>query len=312
MINKIQIKVFITLITTISFMSSCDCNSDKLEEKTPLAKHVIVIGVDGFGAFAVEKAEIPNIKKMMKEGAYSLKARCVLPSSSAINWASLFTGVGTELHGYTKWNSATPEIPSRVVDKNGKFPTIFSVIKEQKPDSKLGAAYTWSGIAPLIDKEILDFDHPGLSDVNTTKAVLKYLDKEEPTLLFMHFDEVDGAGHKHGYDTKKYYRLLKYIDKLVGRILKKLEEKNMMDDTIIILTADHGGLNNDHGGMTLEEMEIPWIIYGSNVKPIGEMESVIVTYDTPATIAHILGIKAPQYWRGKAITEPFAKNIDHE
>ena len=41
------------------------------------AKHVVLIGLDGWGAYSVEKAEMPNVKKLMAEGAYTLKKRSV-------------------------------------------------------------------------------------------------------------------------------------------------------------------------------------------------------------------------------------------
>ena len=89
------------------------------------AKHVVLIGLDGWGAYSVDKADMPNVKKLMAEGSYTLKKRSVLPSSSAVNWASMYMGAGPELHGYTEWGSQTPDLPSRVVNKNGIFPTIF-------------------------------------------------------------------------------------------------------------------------------------------------------------------------------------------
>lgn len=52
-------------------------------------KHVVLIGCDGFGAYAVPEANMPRLKALMQEGAWTLKARCVLPSSSAVNWASM-------------------------------------------------------------------------------------------------------------------------------------------------------------------------------------------------------------------------------
>ena len=43
------------------------------------AKHVVLIGLDGWGAYSVEKAEMPNVKRLMAEGSYTLKKRSVLP-----------------------------------------------------------------------------------------------------------------------------------------------------------------------------------------------------------------------------------------
>ena len=110
------------------------------------AKHVILIGLDGWGSYSVEKADMPVVGKLMEEGAYTLKKRAVLPSSSAVNWASMFMGACPELHGYTEWGSRTPEIPSREVNRHGIFPTIFGLLREADPKAEIGCLYEWDGI----------------------------------------------------------------------------------------------------------------------------------------------------------------------
>src|SRR5690348_1848737 len=120
-------------------------------------KHVILIGVDGMGANYLKKADsIPVMKMMMKDGAYTLHARCVMPSSSADNWAAMTMGAGPSLTGYTEWNSETPEIPSRITDQYGMFPSIFTLLREQRPSSKVGVIYTWQGIGYLFPKKAVD------------------------------------------------------------------------------------------------------------------------------------------------------------
>lgn len=47
-------------------------------------------------------------------------------------------GAGLELHGFTTWGSQKPDLPSRVLNEYGMFPTIFSLLREQKPKSELG------------------------------------------------------------------------------------------------------------------------------------------------------------------------------
>ena len=39
------------------------------------ADHVFLIGLDGWGAYSVEKAEMPNVKTLMDAGCYTLKKR---------------------------------------------------------------------------------------------------------------------------------------------------------------------------------------------------------------------------------------------
>ena len=65
------------------------------------AEHVVFIGLDGWGAYSVPKAaDIPNIRFLMQSGAYTLHKRSVFPTASAINWASMWNGCPTEIHGY--------------------------------------------------------------------------------------------------------------------------------------------------------------------------------------------------------------------
>lgn len=68
-------------------------------------KKVVFVAFDGWAAKGFEQAEMPNIKKVYESGARTLQKRSVVPSVSAPNWASMFTGVGIEIHGYTNWKT---------------------------------------------------------------------------------------------------------------------------------------------------------------------------------------------------------------
>ena len=75
-------QTLLTLLTTFAllFSLSFSCNA-KGKDK---AKHVVFIGLDGWGAYSLPKADMPNVKKLMEDGAYTLKKRSALPSSSAL------------------------------------------------------------------------------------------------------------------------------------------------------------------------------------------------------------------------------------
>lgn len=273
------------------------------------AGHVVMIAFDGWGAYSVPKAEIPNIRQLMSEGCYTLKKRSVLPSSSAINWASMFNGAGTEIHGYTEWNSQTPEIPSRVVNKHGVFPTIYSLLDEQCPLAETGCLAEWEGIKYLIDS--LAVDYWGLS-VNyeeqpqrLCEMAEEYIKSKKPIFVSICFDQLDHVGHADGHDTPSYYNKLNELDAYVGRIIKVLKEIGIYDDTVIIVTADHGGINKGHGGKTLQEMEVPFIISGKNIRSGGEFKESMMQFDTAATIANALGLKQPQVWIGRPMVQVF-------
>lgn len=274
----------------------------------PRAKHVVLIGIDGWGAYSVPKAgQIPNIRAIMDRGCYTLHARSVLPSASAINWASMFMGAGTEMHGYTTWGSRTPEIPSMAVNAHGIFPTIFSILRDQRPNAESGCLFEWEGIKYLVDTAAISHveqaDEARVSDL-CDKAV-NYITAKRPMLVAVCFDQLDHTGHSAGHDTPEYYATLSRLDGFVGRIVEATRRAGIYDDTVFILTADHGGKDKGHGGKTLLEMEIPFIIAGRGVRQGGAFSEVTMQYDTAATIAYILGLRQPQAWIGRPALQVF-------
>ncbi len=295
-------RAFILLVAILAF--ACQ----QSQAKKWRAKHVIVIGIDGWGGYSVPKAKnIPNIRMLMAQGSYTLTKRAVLPSASAINWASMFNGAPTEMHGYTQWNSRRPEIPSMIENEHQKFPTIFSVLREQYPDAVIGCIAEWDGIKHVTDTLAMDFyDVAEKSDnVHLTQLAVKYIRERRPTLMAVCYDELDHIGHQDGHDTPEYYAMLEAIDVEVGHIIQALKDAGIYDDTVILMTSDHGGINKGHGGQTLEELETPFIVCGRGIKAQGKIDDVVMQYDTAATIAEVFRLKRPQAWRGDPIYSVF-------
>ena len=259
---------------------SCQSSGNQNDAAETLAEHVIFIGLDGWGAYSLPQADMPNVKSLMDKGAYTLEKRTVLPSSSAPNWASMFMGAGPELHGYTTWGARTPELPSRVILKNNIFPTIFQLCRDSYPDAETGVLYDWDGIKYLVDT--LSLSHHAQSPdyqkypEGLCEMAEKYIKEKKPMLLAVCFDEPDHVGHTKGHDTP------------------------------FIVTSDHGGIGLGHGGITMEEMQTPFIIAGPNVRDMGEFPESMMQYDVAPTMAHILGISdCPQVWIGRPMTQLF-------
>lgn len=269
------------------------------------AKHVVLIGLDGWGAYSVPKAEMPNLALLMKQGSYTLKKRTVLPSSSAPNWAAMFMGASTEIHGYTTWGSRTPEIPSPVVNEHGIFPTVFSVARKSHPKAEIGVLYEWEGIKYLVDTLALSYHAQGVPTTEQPDKLCamaeEYIKTRHPELLAVCFDEPDHTGHSVGHDTPEYYVMLKRLDSYIGRILGAISDAGIMDETVVIVTSDHGGIDKNHGGITLMEMETPFVISGRGIKKNNEITDVMMQYDVASTIAAVLGLEQPQAWIGRPV-----------
>lgn len=268
-------------------------------------KHVILIGMDGLGAYAMEKADNPVMKQMMAEGSWTLKARSVLPSSSAVNWASMIMGAGPELHGFTEWGSQKPELEPRELDRYGLFPSLFTLLREQKPNAETGVIYSWGGIGYLFPKQAVNKDVHCPTDSATTETAIAYIKEKRPDFLIVHFDQPDGVGHEIGHNIPPYYEQVHKNDVLLGKILQAVKDAGMWENSVIILSSDHGGINKGHGGKTMVEMQIPWIFMGKGIKKNQEVKESVMTYDTAATIAHIFGLKTPQSWIGRTVKSIF-------
>jgi predicted AlkP superfamily pyrophosphatase or phosphodiesterase len=275
------------------------------------AKHVIFIGLDGWGSYSFEKAEMPNVKKLAEEGAYTLKKRSVLPSSSAVNWASMFMGAGPEVHGYTEWGSKTPELPSRVIGENGIFPTVFQLFREKYPEAESGCIYDWDGIKYLVDTLSLNYheqspDYKAVPD-GLCKMAVRYVAEKKPAFAAIIFDEPDHVGHQDGHDTPEYYATLTRLDGYIGQIIEAVKAAGFYDETIFIVTADHGGINKGHGGKTMLEMETPFIICGKNIRRGLVFDESMMQFDIAPTIAAIFELSPPQVWIGRPMNQVFSE-----
>lgn len=271
---------------------------------TLLAKgnRVLIIGFDGMSSSAMrsEKANMPQFNMMMENGSWTLDARSVLPSSSAVNWASIFMGSGPELHGYTEWGSKTPELPSRVVNENGIYPTIFSILKEQREGAKSACFYEWSGIKHLVDTLAIDHHQKvSIADPKSNKGVeefVEYYNAEQPDLCALIFDNPDATGHKIGWETPEYFAMLNNVDSKLKIVVDGVMSQKESKDLMIVIVSDHGGIEKGHGGKTMTEMQVPVIYYGAKVKTQGELTQSIMIYDVTATIAKYMKLKQPQAW----------------
>ena len=273
--------------------------------KSPVgAKHVILIGYDGYGGNYVQWDQLPNLSRFRDQGAWTLKKRSIIPSASALNWATILMGAGSELHGFRTWGSKAPDLPSAFLTENGLFPDIFYMARQTYPEAKLCACYSWDGIGYLFDKKAMNEDKFVETDEEVCQLGLEY--EKDATLAFIYFSEPDGTGHGIGWGTQEYYDAVKKLDGFLGQLLDYLEANNCLEDTVVMFTSDHGGIEKGHGGETMEEMEAPFLILGCGVKP-GEITDVVAGYDVAATIAWVMGITPHQAWRGRAITSAFGK-----
>ena len=308
-------RTFIILSALLVSLALFPCKASNKSSENSMAnprKHVFLIGFDGLSAYCLKnEAPMPVFKKLMNEGAYTLENRSVLPSSSAVNWASMFMGAGPELHGYTEWGSKTPELPSRVLTKHNIFPDIYSLLRESFPNAELGFFYEWDGMKYVIDTLSVNCVKPiSLSVENNQKGVelvTSYIKEKKPLFCSVIFNEPDGVGHSKGWESAEYTEMLAFLDHTLSRIVAAIDEAGIRDESIIILSADHGGINTGHGGKTMKEMQTPLVFQGKGIKKGFQISESTMVYDVAGTISYIFGVNQPQVWIARPIKTIFEK-----
>ena len=271
--------------------------------------HVLVIGCDGFCSVGFTSSNAPVLHQLMREGSYTLHARGVMPTSSSPNWASIIMGAGPEQHGVTsnEWETNKFEIAPVVAGPGGMFPTIFGVLREQRPQAYIACVHDWDGFGRLFERNAVDLVENVKGSPATARRAAEVIRQHKPTFLFVHFDDVDHAGHEFGWKSPQYYQTVDIVDGLIGNLLAALKQAGIRDQTVVIMTADHGGKGKSHGEPTMEELEIPIVLAGPGVKRGHEITSPVNTYDTAATIAALFGVKPPAVWIGRPINEALEK-----
>jgi len=277
------------------------------EEAEP---RVIVIGVDGLSIDGVVTAGGPALRELMARGAWSLEARGVMPTLSSPNWMSMITASGPEQHGITSngYLKRMQEIEPACRDEAGAFPNIFGALRRQRPASRIAIFHDWAGFAKLVEHNAPDVLEHERGPERTTAAAIAYWKQNRPELLFIHLDNVDHAGHRHGWSSREYYGAVEEADRQIGAIVAMLREAGALDSTFVLVTSDHGGKGHNHGGNSLAEIRIPWILAGPGVAP-GRIAASVLTYDTGATLAWIFELQAPACWTGRPVLAAFRPAI---
>ena len=94
-----------------------------------------------------------------------------------------------------------------------------------------------------LTKNNMDLFENGLGVADNVGArALQVLDQHgrERFFMFVHFEEPDHPGHAHGENSQQYTDSVKHDDEWLGRIIAKLEELGVRDQTLVYVTADHG------------------------------------------------------------------------
>lgn len=295
-----RIMIILTLLS--AFVSSCGET-----EKTPSASMVILIGIDGMSIPGFQMAETPNLDKLVRNGALSFRTRSVMPTVSGPNWSSHLLGAGPEQHGVT-FNGWAPDniiLTPTATDESGYFPSVFTVIREQRPEAITGFFYDWDALIDIFNQDNINQVEYSDFYTETFSKAIPWIIENKPLLTFLYIGNPDEVGHEHKWESPEYVKSLEDVDIVIGELINELKEAGMYKDIHFIVASDHGAIGYGHGGVSMEEIKVPWIISGPGIIQNRMIEQPNDVFNTASTIVAMLGLEQPWEWIGRPVQGAF-------
>lgn len=275
-------------------------------------KRVLIIGIDGLRPDAMIAAATPNIDALAAQGVVThhafaggiLGTSTQQPTISGPGWASITIGVWTDKHKIVD-NSFSAY--KKTVANN--YPHFFKRIKTAEPGAYLSSIVSWGAIEDyLISKVSSSVNHhvkaTGASyadrDLDVKNKAVAHLAGADPDVLFLHFDQVDGAGHGTGFSAgnPNYINAIQAVDGHIGSVMSAIQARPQaaQENWLVILTSDHGGDGTYHGGQSEGERTISFLVSGDVVNAPHLSEANPGQTAVPPTVMQYLGIPVNASW----------------
>ena len=106
-----------------------------------------------------------------------------------------------------------------------------------------------------------------------------------------------------------YRAEIRYADEQIGRLIDHLKAEELYDETVIVVTADHGeefgehGLYREHWSTHDGTQRVPLLVKPPASSPIepGVRDHLVTNVDMAPTLAEFAGLEAPSQWQGRSL-----------
>ena len=250
---------------------------------------VLAISIDGLNPAALTRLgpeRTPALHRLLAEGAATLNARTQVESTETLpNHASMLTGrrvlAARQGHGVT-WNTHRPGTTVQGAAGHD-VASVFTVAHMTGSTAMFAAKQKFSifqrSWPAAIDRVVIrESDDRGL--MRAARADLVQVGRD---FTFAHFARPDAVGHAAGFMSPAYLTAVQQTDALVGRLLSAIETHPALAETVVILTADHGGAPRgiSHADATAyANYRIPFMVWGPGVAH-GDLYAMNPAYADP-------------------------------
>ncbi|MDB5227720.1 MAG: type phosphodiesterase/nucleotide pyrophosphatase [Bacteroidota bacterium] len=236
-------KKFIFILTIIYILTGCNKKACKNVIGPPSGNSlkVLLIGIDGCRTDAFRAANTPHFDSLAASGIRCWYVDRGPYTVSVPGWSTILHGVFPAKHGLIK-NSFEG-------NHYAQYPDVFTIAKKVHPDWQLFSLTNWDGFMKVTSNDT--YCESFSNDAAVAAKAVEVLNKDNPDILLLHFDETDAAGHSSGFSptNREYIKTIENIDEYAGSIFTAIQHREQVaaEKWLIIVCTDHGGEGTSHG-----------------------------------------------------------------
>jgi len=245
-------------------------------------QHLFVLSFDGLSTLDFEYiSTLPNFNEFIKGASYCKKVYSVYPTLTYPAHATIVTGKYPKHHGVInntllQPNRRSPDwywyrkyvkgetLYDKAIDNGMKVAALlWPVTAKSRIQYNLPEIFSnrwWNNQvlvsllsgSPLFQIQLAKkfgsllegIKQPNLDNF-THQALLYTIEKKKPDMALVHYVDLDGMRHMHGFNSKEAKEALNRHDKRLGEIIETLKKNNMYEESTIVVLGDHSSLDED-------------------------------------------------------------------
>jgi N-sulfoglucosamine sulfohydrolase len=335
MYHSLNFSLFVSMAASCLFLSPLECFGQELQRAERSRPNLLVVIADDWSynhasIYDCKWVKTPTFDRMCREGVsfsrcFTSNPKC-FPSRASILSGRNTWQLGPACNHFGKFTSEYPNYVD-ILEDSGYF--VGFTGKGCRPGQTIGFNHS-DAAGKEFNKHELERPYSGLSKLDylaNFKSFLKARPSERPFCFWLGISEPHrryemGSGEKAGKsiadvtlpayypeddriksDVLDYAIEVEWFDTQLGLVIAELEKNGELDNTLVVVTSDHGmPFPRVKGNVYEDAVHIPLAIrWGKNIVPGRVVDDFVNVRDLAPTFLHVAGLKPNPQMTGKSL-----------